>query len=569
VNQVTGTSASTILGSLNANGRVVLINPNNITFGSGAQVNVGGIFASTLPMVNNDFANLHFSGQSSGSVTNAGTMNANTVALIAPYVVNTGGIFHQGTGGGVALGAGNDVLVSLDASGLIQMKVSPGSIGQLSGNGMIFDNGSHVVLASAQQTLVQGQTYNAGTVDIDSGGFVVLDGGFFVGSPQYVSVDAGNSITQTALAQSLSSAFLSATTQVYLNAPTIGSADNPIKTSSPWVFEFSNNGSYISNYYSGPTRFTSWPGHGSTYFTSYGDVNIDSIGALYGTVSLTSLSGSIGCSSICQIVGENVPLIDASQVMLSAGKSINNLWVYSPSVVASAGTNSSIVDDYNGNVVVSSTAKGDISFAALNGNLYTNVLEGHAITLTAPKGAISSLPGGHIAADAQLDPTDALVVYALMGLDLTTHATVISAQTDNNNMSINNTSPFLQFWGLANSASTITLMTSGQLNLETVNANTVNLISGASILPMIAYDYAASSINANNVNLKASGIIGSTAAPLMVDAYNSLTLWAGSTYQGNSISVIAVSSLLTPKAFTILNSPGAVDYNGSCVYDCH
>jgi filamentous hemagglutinin family protein len=48
VNQILSSSGSEILGHLDANGQVWLINPNGILFGSGAQVNVGGLVASTL-----------------------------------------------------------------------------------------------------------------------------------------------------------------------------------------------------------------------------------------------------------------------------------------------------------------------------------------------------------------------------------------------------------------------------------------------------------------------------------------------------------------------------------------
>ena len=43
VNRIFDTNGSQILGQLNANGQVYLINPNGIVFGQGAQVNVGGL----------------------------------------------------------------------------------------------------------------------------------------------------------------------------------------------------------------------------------------------------------------------------------------------------------------------------------------------------------------------------------------------------------------------------------------------------------------------------------------------------------------------------------------------
>lgn len=52
-----GVDASRIAGSLNANGQVYLINPNGVVFENGAQVNVGGLIASTLDIRDDVFLN--------------------------------------------------------------------------------------------------------------------------------------------------------------------------------------------------------------------------------------------------------------------------------------------------------------------------------------------------------------------------------------------------------------------------------------------------------------------------------------------------------------------------------
>ena len=56
-------SPTYIEGTLSSNGNVFIINPAGITFGSGAQVNVGGIVASTLWMNQGDFINGLTTGQ--------------------------------------------------------------------------------------------------------------------------------------------------------------------------------------------------------------------------------------------------------------------------------------------------------------------------------------------------------------------------------------------------------------------------------------------------------------------------------------------------------------------------
>jgi len=52
INRILGSQGSSILGHIDANGQVWLINPNGIMFGKNAQVNVGGLVASTLDTAN-------------------------------------------------------------------------------------------------------------------------------------------------------------------------------------------------------------------------------------------------------------------------------------------------------------------------------------------------------------------------------------------------------------------------------------------------------------------------------------------------------------------------------------
>ena len=78
LNRVTGQNASEILGSLQSNGQVFLLNPNGVLFGASAQVSVGGLVATTLGLGDSDFlaGNYRFSGTSTASVSNAGSLQA-------------------------------------------------------------------------------------------------------------------------------------------------------------------------------------------------------------------------------------------------------------------------------------------------------------------------------------------------------------------------------------------------------------------------------------------------------------------------------------------------------------
>lgn len=113
LNRITGQSPSQILGALQSNGKVFLINPNGIVFGAGARVDVNGLVASSLDLSNADFLSgkLKFSGAATaGSVTNYGgitTPSGGQVYLIAPNVTNSGLITSPS--GDVLLAAGHSV----------------------------------------------------------------------------------------------------------------------------------------------------------------------------------------------------------------------------------------------------------------------------------------------------------------------------------------------------------------------------------------------------------------------------------------------------------------------------
>ena len=55
LNRVVNGSPTQILGSIRANGQVFLINPSGVVFSKTSQVNVGGLFVSSLDIANEDF----------------------------------------------------------------------------------------------------------------------------------------------------------------------------------------------------------------------------------------------------------------------------------------------------------------------------------------------------------------------------------------------------------------------------------------------------------------------------------------------------------------------------------
>ena len=114
LNRITGQDPTKILGALQSNGRVFIINPNGILFGKDARVDVNGLAASTLGMSNEDFLagkrRFGGDGKPGASVANVGnitTPSGGSVFLIASSVENSGIITSPG--GEVVLAAGHTV----------------------------------------------------------------------------------------------------------------------------------------------------------------------------------------------------------------------------------------------------------------------------------------------------------------------------------------------------------------------------------------------------------------------------------------------------------------------------
>ena len=129
LNRIFDQNPSQIFGSINANGQVLLINPNGVFFKPGASVNVGGIVASGLDISNENFMNgnhqfFNTDGSEGGMVVNQGVIQAATggsVTLLGGAVKNEGTIIA--TAGQVNLVAGKKVTMDFDGDGLMQFAV--------------------------------------------------------------------------------------------------------------------------------------------------------------------------------------------------------------------------------------------------------------------------------------------------------------------------------------------------------------------------------------------------------------------------------------------------------------
>jgi filamentous hemagglutinin family protein len=124
LNRITGLDSSLINGKLDANGQVFIINPNGVLVGEGAQINAGGIVASTLGISDKAFmdGNFQFSKISSLpiSVKNSGSVTAaegGYIVFLADEVKNNGNM--NAPGGRVLMGAGNQIAIYFAKNSLI------------------------------------------------------------------------------------------------------------------------------------------------------------------------------------------------------------------------------------------------------------------------------------------------------------------------------------------------------------------------------------------------------------------------------------------------------------------
>lgn len=169
LNRVLGADPSSIMGSLTSNGKVFLLNPNGILFGSGASVNVGGLVASTLSLTDADFmaGTYAFTDAGSGTVVNQGSINAANggyVALMGKSVSNQGVISARL--GSVALAAGNAITMDVAGDGLLNIAVAQGAVNALVENGGLIraDGGRVLLTAQAAGDLLHTVVNNTGVI---------------------------------------------------------------------------------------------------------------------------------------------------------------------------------------------------------------------------------------------------------------------------------------------------------------------------------------------------------------------------------------------------------------------
>ncbi|HEX4917267.1 MAG TPA: filamentous hemagglutinin N-terminal domain-containing protein [Limnobacter sp.] len=213
LNRISSQNATEILGSLQANGRVFLLNPKGIVFGPNSQVDVGALVASTFALKPG------FQGQGndielealadSGTIMNQGTLLGREIALIAPVVENRGTVSVNV--GRVHVLAASEVTVNTAAEFMVFQVEAGHESAVIHQLGQVSSNGGEIILLA--RSTGSGASSVINLEGIQQANRLTLQGDNVVLSAPSIQVNQ-----TTITADSLAVAGLNATGSLMLNA---------------------------------------------------------------------------------------------------------------------------------------------------------------------------------------------------------------------------------------------------------------------------------------------------------------------------------------------------------------
>ncbi|MDN3545891.1 filamentous hemagglutinin N-terminal domain-containing protein, partial [Kinneretia asaccharophila] len=245
LNRVVGADASQILGRVQANGQVVLVNPNGVVFGKDGSVSASSFTASTLGISDADFmaGRLNFSRNGSqAGVRNEGRLQSEAggyVALLGAKVENAGEIATRG--GAAVLAAAEQVSIALSGTGKIRLALSPAAVDMAVSNakeGVIVSEGGQVLLRAQAVNQAVASLLQSGKIDasagqggevslLTDGGLIKVDGSILANSTQD---DKGGDIV---IGRDLQTGVLAKRTDV--SGSQLSSRGGFIETSGDWL----------------------------------------------------------------------------------------------------------------------------------------------------------------------------------------------------------------------------------------------------------------------------------------------------------------------------------------------
>nr|VFJ56520.1 MAG: filamentous hemagglutinin family N-terminal domain-containing protein [Candidatus Kentron sp. FW] len=163
LNRILDQNPSQILGSIDANGRVFLMNPNGVIFGESARVNVGSLAVTGFDISNDDFMKGKYDfkaldGKEGGAIINYGTLTAATggsITLASGTVRNEGVIVANY--GQVNLASGRRATLDFEGDGLLKFAVD-GDVNKNPDNITDAVANTGKITADGGQVLLQGRT---------------------------------------------------------------------------------------------------------------------------------------------------------------------------------------------------------------------------------------------------------------------------------------------------------------------------------------------------------------------------------------------------------------------------
>lgn len=191
LNRVVGGDPSTILGSLQSNGKVFLINPSGILFGQGSRIDVAALVATTLSLSDEDFlaGRLNFTAGAlqGSSVKNQGTIttpSGGSVILVAPQVENSG-VIHA-PDGSIILAAGSSVRLGDTGTPNVLVEIQAPDNQAINVGQLVVDGGSVGIYAGL---IDQRGIVSANAATVNEAGKIVFK------ATQSITLAAGSSTT--------------------------------------------------------------------------------------------------------------------------------------------------------------------------------------------------------------------------------------------------------------------------------------------------------------------------------------------------------------------------------------
>ncbi len=184
-----GHSATKINGRLTSNGNLFLVNQNGVLFGQSAQVNVGGLVASSMQISNEDFLNeryaFHANGSSTG-VSNKGVIqvaDGGYLVMLGQTVNNSGTLVASN--GSVVMASAETAVLDFYGNGLVKAKLSGEALkAVIAQSGTVKADGGAVQLATSSRSsavnmtgLIQANTLVArnGVIRLEGGNHAKVD----------------------------------------------------------------------------------------------------------------------------------------------------------------------------------------------------------------------------------------------------------------------------------------------------------------------------------------------------------------------------------------------------------